>query len=85
MMPGVRYLPPASMTVALAGAVTMLADGGDLAVLYIDGAVLDVAVSDGHHGGVLDDNFIVNGGLRDGGGGEQRQAGAEERKDSCRH
>src|ERR1700733_5979835 len=28
--------------------------GGDFAVLDVDGAVLDVAVGDGHHGGVLD-------------------------------
>ena len=57
-MPGVRYLPWASMTVAAAGRVDGFADGGDLAVLDIDGAVFNVAVGDGHDGGVLDDDVV---------------------------
>ena len=42
--------------------IHVLADGGDFAVLDIDAAVLDVAVSYGHHDGVLDYNFVVPGG-----------------------
>ena len=60
MMPGVRYFPPASITVALGGRVHVLAHGGDFAVLDVDAAVLDVAVSDGHDDGVLDDDIIVS-------------------------
>ena len=59
MMPGVRYLPPASITVALGGRVHVFADRGNFSVLDVNAAVLNVAVGDGHHHGVLDQNFIV--------------------------
>ncbi len=39
--------------------VYIFADRGDLAVLDVDAAVLNVAVRDGHHHGVLDQDFIV--------------------------
>ena len=40
----------------------ILADGRDLAILDIDAAVLDIAVGDRHHDGVLDQDFIVRSG-----------------------
>ncbi len=70
------------------GRIHGFADRGDLAVLDIDGAILDVAVGHGHHGGVLDDNVVVGGGrglpergCRD----ERRQADAMKRKCPYRH
>ena len=41
------------------GRVDGFADGGDLAVLYIDRAVFDVAVGHGHDDGVLDDDVVM--------------------------
>jgi hypothetical protein len=55
MMPGVRYLPPALMTVAEGGRVDHFAEGR--------AAVFQVAVSDCHDVGVGDDDVIVAWGL----------------------
>ena len=41
------------------GGVHVFAHGGNLSVLDVDAAVLNIAVGDGHHHGVLDQNFIV--------------------------
>ena len=44
-----------------AGAGDVLADGGNLSVLYINAAALDIAVSDGHHDGIFDQDFVMVG------------------------
>ena len=47
------------------GSVDGFIDGGDFAVFDQDRAVLNDAVGDGHHDGVLDDDVMMGRGLRE--------------------